>query len=210
MSKHNIIAGIVTVLFLGAIIGLNVFSFLPATAWYAFNLNISPFSYEVDINRQGLFYHDKPYDWNDQSQSRDVMFISFGLILVSFVFSCICILITLVALFKRVHKKVRKSLFVMSILVFLANGLASLLFLRFNKALCNDLPSLPLPAGSTGPLNGSDICNKFKGSYADGILTWGPGIGWICSVVAFGISFFTIFLCSKILKTKKFGYHVIP
>ncbi|KAK5580704.1 hypothetical protein RB653_000728 [Dictyostelium firmibasis] len=208
MSKHNIIVGIITIIFLGAVIGLNVYSFLPNTDWYQFTFSLLV-SATFGINRGGLMGENgNNIEWNTSSKTENTIYTCFAFVIVSFVFGCVMLLITIVALFKRVHKKGRKALFVMSILLFIFNVLATLLFLRLNKALCQDATDgLTLPFSMEKDLLGSDICSKFKGS--DSIFSWGPAIGWYCSLAASVISFVTIFLTSSILHTRRFGYHVI-
>ncbi|KAN0041785.1 hypothetical protein ACTFIV_004335 [Dictyostelium citrinum] len=208
MSKHNIIVGIVTILFLAAVIGLNVYSFLPDTNWYQFTFTLGV-SATFGINRGGLMGEEgKNIDWNTNSKTENTLYTCFAFVVVSFAFACIMLLITVVALFKRVHKKGRKALFVMSILLCIFNALATLLLLRLNKALCQDATDgLTLPFSLEKNILGSDICSKFKGS--DTFFSWGPSIGWYCSLAAAIISFVTIFLTSSILHTRKFGYHVI-
>ncbi|KAN0048121.1 hypothetical protein ACTA71_002516 [Dictyostelium dimigraforme] len=207
MSKHNIIVGIVTILFLAAVIGLNVYSFLPETNWYQFTINLGSFTF--GINRGGLKdpFSGSSKDWNTNSKTENTLYTCFGFVIISFAFACIMLLITIVALFKRVHKKGRKALFVLSILLCIFNVLSTLLFLRLNKAFCEDVTDdFSVPSIGGGILS-TGICTKFKGS--DTILTWGPAIGWYCSLAAAIISFVTVFLTSSILHTRKFGYHVI-
>ncbi|KAF2076310.1 hypothetical protein CYY_002366 [Polysphondylium violaceum] len=219
MGHKSHFSAIFLFLFTAAVIGCNVYSFLPHTPWYTFTVALfKSYTFSGSLTRPGVLYSNSitegitMSEWEGDSKTRDVVYQTFGFVIVSFVLSCLVILMCLVSLLKHLHKKARKVLFVVSIFSFIANGLAAFLFFRVNKSFCNDLSgAISLPGVVVTELNGSDLCSHFKGGSDSSLasVNWGPGIGWWITIASFGCSLFVVIFAHRVLRQKKFGYHII-
>ncbi|KYQ94242.1 hypothetical protein DLAC_04536 [Tieghemostelium lacteum] len=207
------------IVFTCAIIGMNFYAFMPNTPWYTITITfLQSFTFTGHLTRSGIDSNnvngntENNEPWNGDSKTKDTLFESFALIIVSFVLSCIVLLLILVGLLKHLHKGSRKLLFVLTILMFIANSLSTILFIRINKAFCDDVSDgLDLPGGIKSEIDGTSMCSSFKGDSPSALAgrTWGPGIGWILTLVASICSLIMVILGHRILHAKKFGYHAL-
>eukprot|EP01132_Coremiostelium_polycephalum_P003155 gene3155-3948_t len=196
-NHHNtLVVGLVLIL-AGTIIGLNIYSFLPATSWYEFSVRLV-YTFYGQLAREGIVYSssvtegNSVAEWSDSSKTKSILYQSFGFLVVSFILSVLILVLCVIGIVKHLKKNVRKLIFILTILIFIMNGLSAFLFFRINSAFCDDLTSGSLnvlPSEVIDKIKESSICNHFRGSSDLTLATvaWKPTIV-ICRIRKFIIT----------------------
>ncbi|EFA80994.1 hypothetical protein PPL_05829 [Heterostelium album PN500] len=208
--KHlDKLTGLFGLLFAGAIAGLNAYSFENNTVWYEIGITTA-LDVIFSFTRGGLTNAMSDSHW-DNSKTKQTLYISFGFVIVSFVFAVLVFLICIIGFIRKVSRAAKKFVLASCILVFVSNVFALLLFLMINRAFCDDLTDGIISSNFANEIQKTKICSDFRGHYSGfGYnIYWKPEAGWICELVATILSIFLIIVGSRILHAKKHGYQVI-